>query len=231
MKRFLFALMGIIISLPSWAEDNGCQFADAWSNVVAQHIVILFDTGQADVKECAEQRLKAFIGGISNIKEIYLIGSASKIGSELNNTQLSMRRAQAVKALLGGQNVIIWNEGEAMAHYRNKGDDTKFDRSVTVIPVTDDGVSELYKLQTQLLTATQDMWGNVSVWKNAEGKFNTARLASDSIAGVVLGTVGGVVTSTVVKKNQVKNGFEDIKCVIGGQMVASWGDQINVGLQ
>lgn len=72
---------------------------------------------------------------------------------------------------------------------------------------------------------------DTSKWKNAEGKFNTARLASDSIAGVVLGTVGGVVTSTVVKKNQVKNGFEDIKCVIGGQTVASWGDQINVGLQ
>ncbi|MBQ6735871.1 MAG: hypothetical protein IJQ90_00070, partial [Alphaproteobacteria bacterium] len=41
----------------------------------------------------------------------------------------------------------------------------------------------------------------VSKWKNEDGKFNTARLASDSIAGVVLGTVGGVVTAHVVKKN------------------------------
>lgn len=70
-----------------------------------------------------------------------------------------------------------------------------------------------------------------SVWKDEEGKFNTSRLVSDSIAGVVLGTVGGVVTSNVVKKNQVENGFEDIKCTIGGQTVADWGDEFRVGIQ
>ena len=68
-----------------------------------------------------------------------------------------------------------------------------------------------------------------SVWKNAEGNFNTARLASDSIAGVVLGTVGGVVTANVVKKNQIKKGFEDIQCYIGGQSVADFGDDFVVG--
>ena len=71
----------------------------------------------------------------------------------------------------------------------------------------------------------------VSAWKNEEGKFNTARLASDSIAGVVLGTAGGLVTSKVVKKNQVENGFEDIQCTIGGQAVAQWGDDFSVGAQ
>lgn len=70
-----------------------------------------------------------------------------------------------------------------------------------------------------------------SVWKNDEGKFNTARLASDSIAGVVLGTVGGVVTSTVMKKNQVKKGFENLKCTIGGQDVAEYADVFEVKLQ
>ncbi len=70
---------------------------------------------------------------------------------------------------------------------------------------------------------------DVTVWKDEDGKFNTARLASDSVAGVVLGTVGGLVTSNVVKKNQVENGFEDIKCVIGGQTVADWGDEFRVG--
>lgn len=70
----------------------------------------------------------------------------------------------------------------------------------------------------------------VSVWKNAEGEFNTARLASDSIAGVVLGTVGGVVTSKVVKKNQLKKGFEAIQCSIGGQTVADYGDEFVVGM-
>ena len=70
-----------------------------------------------------------------------------------------------------------------------------------------------------------------SVWKDEEGKFNTSRLVSDSIAGVVLGTVGGVITSNVVKKNQVENGFEDIKCTVGGQTVADWGDEFRVGIQ
>lgn len=70
-----------------------------------------------------------------------------------------------------------------------------------------------------------------SVWKNDEGKFNTARLASDSIAGVVLGTVGGVITSNIIKKNQIENGFEDLKCTIGGQTVASYGDEFTVGVK
>lgn len=73
--------------------------------------------------------------------------------------------------------------------------------------------------------------GDVSVWKSADGTFNTARLASDSIAGVVLGTAGGLITSNVVKKNQIEDGFEDIQCTIGGQSVANWGDEFRVGIQ
>ena len=70
-----------------------------------------------------------------------------------------------------------------------------------------------------------------SVWKDEEGKFNTSRLISDSVAGVVLGTAGGLITSSVVKKHQVENGFEDIQCTVGGQVVAGWGDQFQVGIQ
>lgn len=70
-----------------------------------------------------------------------------------------------------------------------------------------------------------------SVWKNDEGNFNTARLASDSVAGVVLGTVGGVITSHIIKKNQIENGFDDLKCTIGGQTVASYGDEFRVGVK
>jgi len=69
-----------------------------------------------------------------------------------------------------------------------------------------------------------------SVWKDEDGNFNTARLASDSIAGVVLGTTGGLVTSKLVKKNQLKKGFEAIQCSIGGQTNASYGDEFTVGL-
>ena len=75
------------------------------------------------------------------------------------------------------------------------------------------------------------LMGNRSVWRNTEGKFNTARLASDSIAGVVLGTVGGIVTSRLVKKSQLKQGFEDLSCNVGGQRVADYGDTFSIGLQ
>lgn len=72
---------------------------------------------------------------------------------------------------------------------------------------------------------------DVSKWKDREGDFNTARLASDSIAGVVLGTAGGLITSSVVKKHQVEDGFEDLQCTIGGQTVANWGDEFQVGVR
>ena len=70
-----------------------------------------------------------------------------------------------------------------------------------------------------------------SVWKNAEGKFNAVRLASDLTAGVVLGTTGALVTSHLVKKKQVEDGFEDLKCTVGGQVVADWGDIFQVGIK
>lgn len=71
----------------------------------------------------------------------------------------------------------------------------------------------------------------VSVWKNAEGKFNTARLASDATAGVVLGTAGGLISNHLIKKNQIKKGMEDIQCTVGGQVVAGYGDEFMVGMQ
>ncbi|MFQ6739421.1 MAG: hypothetical protein ACLRFJ_02015 [Alphaproteobacteria bacterium] len=86
-------------------------------------------------------------------------------------------------------------------------------------------------LAGQIDSKINNLGGELKKWRNIDGSFNTARLASDSIAGVVLGTVGGVVTSSIIKKNQVEDGFEDIKCAIGGQSVASYGDQFSVGLQ
>ena len=70
-----------------------------------------------------------------------------------------------------------------------------------------------------------------NVWRDEDGEFNRARLASDMTAGVVLGTAGGLITSHVMKKKQVENGFEDIQCTIGGQTVAGWGDEFQVGIQ
>ena len=74
-----------------------------------------------------------------------------------------------------------------------------------------------------------DLSNHTSVWKNKSGKFNTARLASDSVAGVVLGTAGGLITSNLVRKNQIRTGFEDISCTVGGQKIADWGDEFTVG--
>jgi hypothetical protein len=67
--------------------------------------------------------------------------------------------------------------------------------------------------------------GQASVWKNADGTFNYHRLIADSAAGVVLGTAGGLLSSHLIKKAQIKEGFEDLQCTIGGQLVANWGDQ------
>lgn len=72
---------------------------------------------------------------------------------------------------------------------------------------------------------------NANVWKNAEGQFNTARLASDLTAGVVLGTVGGIVSANVIKKKQLEKGFDALHCTVGGQTVADWGDEFSVGFR
>jgi hypothetical protein len=63
-----------------------------------------------------------------------------------------------------------------------------------------------------------------SAWKTANGNFNGARLASDSVAGVTLGTVGALITANVIKKNQINNGFNDLNCATSGTKIANWGD-------
>lgn len=64
----------------------------------------------------------------------------------------------------------------------------------------------------------------VSAWKNADGKFNTSRLLSDSIAGIALGTVGGLVVNKVVKDKHVETGFKEIGCAIDDERVADFDD-------
>ncbi len=88
---------------------------------------------------------------------------------------------------------------------------------------TTDSISDL----AGRLAKVEDQFG-LSKWRTAEGKFNTARLASDLTAGVVLGTTGALVTSSVVKKKQVKDGFESLECTVGGQHVGDWGDVFRI---
>jgi hypothetical protein len=69
-----------------------------------------------------------------------------------------------------------------------------------------------------------------SRWTSADGSFNTARLASDGIAGAVLGTAGGVVTNILVSKSQKETGFENVRCTAGGKEVGGWDDEISLSI-
>ena len=88
--------------------------------------------------------------------------------------------------------------------------------------------SQIESAKSTLAAFTGRAEKEASVWKDGEGNFNKARLASDLTAGVVLGTVGGVVSGVVIKKNQKKKGFEALNCSVGGQKVADWGDSFQV---
>ncbi|MCL2748576.1 MAG: hypothetical protein FWE50_00690 [Alphaproteobacteria bacterium] len=83
---------------------------------------------------------------------------------------------------------------------------------------------------SQLMDSIKSQYAGekASAWKNAEGKFNTARLASDSIAGATLGAVGGIVSAVVTKKHQIKKGFEDLNCTLSGEKIADWGDEFQI---
>lgn len=70
----------------------------------------------------------------------------------------------------------------------------------------------------------------VSVWVNKDGGFNYARLAADGAAGAVLGTVGGVITHAVIKKNQVDDGMDGYHCTVASESVADYGDEFMLGI-
>lgn len=89
----------------------------------------------------------------------------------------------------------------------------------------------LKTLINSVINTRNIMADNSSVWKTASGNFNGSRLASDSIAGVVLGTAGGLITSNVVKKNQVSSGLKNVICTVGGQSVAEFDDEFTLGIQ
>ena len=100
------------------------------------------------------------------------------------------------------------------------------DIGITNITISTTDIDTHYYNLTKMISGLK-----LSVWRDEKGNFNTARLVSDSIAGVVLGTVGGIVTSKLVKKNQLKKGFEDLSCTVAGQNVAGYGDDFTVGLR
>ncbi len=101
------------------------------------------------------------------------------------------------------------------------------------------GVSNIQEGSKQIVRDAYDKLNNLqeeadlkqSVWRNKDGKFNTMRLLSDSVAGVALGTVGGVWVHEVLRKNQIESGFEAIGCTVGGETVADFGSVFQIGFK
>ncbi len=92
-------------------------------------------------------------------------------------------------------------------------------------------INTLHNIQTSMTTLSAFYAGlERNIWRNKDGKFNTARLISDTTAGVVLGTAGGLISNKIIKKNQIRKGFDGISCYVGGQLVADYGDEFTVGM-
>jgi len=190
---------------------------------------------------------------------ILLIATADKTGKDAYNRDLAERRLWEIKQLFSAaqqERIMVINGGESNDNFTKTNGRNVEERTVRILVANEEKVRQIISSAATVENSTtitvlkgnaqtsaqrirniannlRGLTGNldVSVWKNKEGNFNTARLASDSIAGVVLGTAGGLITSHVIKKNQIKGGFEDIKCTIGGQVVAEYGDDFMVGMK
>ena len=135
--------------------------------------------------------------------------------------------SDAKKCCMKGSNVAVWNKTKGKCFcqteaYEWDGNDCKIDNAVK---------TELDNARKTINDFFDKADEKASGWKDATGKVNTKRIASDVTAGVVLGTVGGVISGMVIKKKQVEKGFEVLHCAVGGQSVANWGDTFSVGLR
>ena len=116
---------------------------------------------------------------------------------------------------------------------------SRYEYDVSELKDLADAICNEYGKEVQLDAATKnairkvnEFFGmsnaNRTVWRDTEGKFNATRLASDATAGVVLGTVGGIVSGKVIKKKQLEKGFDVLHCTVGGQKMADYGDTFQV---
>lgn len=245
-KIFGFFVAFMMLSLPCLAENNPkkAEKCFEWKDNGNVYLFVYFDNEKSDFpkiedEDCKKQVQDAIDTRLKGVQpsdiSIAMIGSASKAGNDPSNIELSKARMDEVKKLLHKNFVpaVEVKSGSSNANVKQKHDPE--DRSVLVIFSKTGGISaekqkEIADLHSKLVALG---WSSMErdVWKDKDGEFNTARLASDSIAGVVLGTAGGLISSHVIKKSQIKKGFEDIRCVIAGQSVADWGDLFQVGIQ
>lgn len=248
MKKFLILCVFVVssaINFAAWADDNlkakqcHSEWKDDWLLEVyfdnAQHSFPTIDSDNCEdkVKAALEERM----GNEAKGKYI-LIASTSKSGTNAYNQGLAKNRKNTVAELITknfkefkNSSDEDWVVGLTNAVVNKHGKNEWTDRMVMIL-VSPEGKGSSVDFET-LARAYMKLHKfsdslEVNVWRDEQGKFNTARLWSDSIAGVVLGTAGGLITSSVVKKNQIQEGFEDIQCVVGGQTVANWGDEFIV---
>lgn len=220
------------------AELNKLQ--RSCNNGSEPYLTVYFDTEQ-DVTYggCPTDRIKTKLAEIQDATFV-VIGSADRqnASGEYDNTALAKRRADyVVKSILpadADKKIYVAGDSNAQA-YSNSINNPQY-RTVAVYVIW----NKCNKQHTSEYVNVDAAYNKVekfynslglSVWRDTEGNFNTARLVSDSVAAVALGTVGGIITSKVVKKNQIKQGFEDLHCSVGGQPVAGYGDEFTVGMQ
>jgi len=185
----------------------------------------LSEAGISD--DILENQVKLFIGGESNAAT-----ETSESGSNPHERAIRI----IVKQANNYTPPTEYHEVNLTNNITNYHHNTQSVVTATTVNVNyDDSVLLARQTATEIgviateLKRMNDAFGR-SRWKTASGNFNGARLASDSIAGVVLGTAGGLITSNIIKKNQIRGGFEDLQCVIGGQIVANYDDDFTINM-
>ena len=250
MKKILCALFMAVMAVDvSWGYSSTA--VKCYDEIEGNRIRVFFDNDSAsfpevDGENCAEKFKGYLQTKITTGKEyVILIGSTDELGSDEYNRRLSRNRVDKVKSTINTlglkpSSIHPYYAGEADAWVKSPTYDNEDYRVVWVYVIKNEEGKSVVQIENEL-NAILNLYAKInttyssvfdierSVWKTADGKFNTARLLSDSIAGVVLGTAGGLITANVVKKNQIENGFEDMRCTVGGQSVADWGDEFSVG--
>ena len=256
MKKLLYLIVSVfMLSCPAWAEPPKTEACYKYED--NGFFYVYFDNNEhgfpvVDGKNCeteVKNKLQEILKDVDmKGRAVLLTGGASSSGGSGGNSTLSLKRVATVKPVLVALGVNIAKEqvaGEANASSTDKWEDRNV--LITFVGITtlvdgggngggngDGGAvadnEKITNVYNQLM-ALGIFSEKRDVWTDKEGTFNEARLLSDSLAGVALGTAGGLISSHVIKKSQVKKGFEDIQCVIADKPVANWGDTFGVGIQ
>ena len=249
MKKFLILCAFVIASAINFAafaaaDNNNKSAVQCHSEWVDDWLLeVYFDNAKSTFptigdKSCEEAVKTKLAEKMRNdaTGNYILIASTSSSGSDSLNRDLAKNRKNTVANLIGAKFKNFknssnedWVVGVTNAIINNHHQHDWTDRMVMVVVNTaDNGVDVDFSALANAYVKLKGWSFEANVWRDEQGKFNTSRLISDSVAGIVLGTAGGLITSSVIKKNQIKEGFEDIQCVIGGQTVANWGDEFIV---